>query len=124
MGNENGFGDARSGAETRDSGDARATDGGAAITRASAATAPGAPGSVSVEATGAAYASRGTAADQLCGATTCVFAGSHQRRPLTVRRRVLPELSAGRSAVGLLIEGGLFSVVVAGRAEGGAGALS
>ncbi len=58
MGDENGCGDARSGAEMRDSGDARATDGGAAITRASAATAPGAPGSVSVEATGAAYASR------------------------------------------------------------------
>ncbi|MFB6776189.1 tetratricopeptide repeat protein [Streptomyces sp. NPDC056352] len=59
MEGENGSGDARPGAEVRDSGDARATDGGTAITGVSAATAACAPGSVSVSATGAAHASHG-----------------------------------------------------------------
>ncbi|CAL9567318.1 hypothetical protein SUDANB120_04773 [Streptomyces sp. enrichment culture] len=59
MEDENGFGDARPGAEVRDSGDARATDGGTAITGVSAVTVPGVPGPVSVKATGAAYASHG-----------------------------------------------------------------
>ncbi|MFD9485228.1 tetratricopeptide repeat protein [Streptomyces sp. NPDC059991] len=59
MEDENGSGDARPGAEVRDSGAARATDGGTAITGVSAATAAGAPESVSVMATGAAYASHG-----------------------------------------------------------------
>ncbi|WP_327240558.1 tetratricopeptide repeat protein [Streptomyces sp. NBC_01318] len=59
MEGENGSGDARPGTEVRDSGDARATDGGTAITGASTATAVGAPGYVSVSATGAAHASHG-----------------------------------------------------------------
>ncbi|MFZ4276369.1 tetratricopeptide repeat protein [Streptomyces arboris] len=59
MEGENGSGDARLGAEVRESGDARATDGGTAITGVSAATAVGAPDSVLVSATGAAHASHG-----------------------------------------------------------------
>ncbi|EFE73009.1 tetratricopeptide repeat protein [Streptomyces filamentosus] len=59
MHEENGSCHARPGAEVRDSGNARATDGGTAITGVSAATVAGAVGSVSVRATGAAYASHG-----------------------------------------------------------------
>ncbi|MEV7833798.1 tetratricopeptide repeat protein [Streptomyces subrutilus] len=59
MEDENGAADARPGAEVRDSGDAKATDAGIAITGVSTATVAGAPGSVSVRATGAAYASHG-----------------------------------------------------------------
>ncbi|MGW3493065.1 tetratricopeptide repeat protein [Streptomyces sp. NPDC001020] len=125
MGDENGSGDARPGAEVRDSGDARATDGGTAITGVSAATAVGAPGSVSVRATGAAYASHGgVAITGYVAGDVRVTLPSLQSR--SVQDSVLPgerrprlfgreaEISAGLDVLRRADGGGRAAVVVTG----------
>ncbi|MFV8132272.1 tetratricopeptide repeat protein [Streptomyces syringium] len=125
MEDENGSGDARPGAEVRDSGDACATDGGTAITGVSAATAAGAPGSVSVRATGVAYASHGgVAISGYVAGDVRVTLPSLQSR--SVQDSVLPgerrprlfgrdaEISAGLDVLRRADGGGRAAVVVTG----------
>jgi hypothetical protein len=125
MEDENGSGDARPGAEVRDSGDARATDGGTAITGVSAATAAGVPGSVSVRATGAAYASHGAVAitGYVAGDVRVTLPSLQSR---SVQDSVLPgerrprlfgreeEISAGLDVLRRADGGGRAAVVVTG----------
>ncbi|WP_328928100.1 tetratricopeptide repeat protein [Streptomyces sp. NBC_00190] len=125
MEDESGSADARPGAEVRDSGDARATDGGTAITGVSAATAAGAPGSVSIRATGAAYASHGgVAITGYVAGDVRVTLPSLQSR--SVQESVLPgerrprlfgreeEVSAGLDVLRRADGGGRAAVVVTG----------
>ncbi|MFI8849000.1 tetratricopeptide repeat protein [Streptomyces sp. NPDC053499] len=125
MEDENGSDNARPGAEVRDSGDARATDGGTSITGVSAATVAGAPGSVSVSATGAAYAAHGgVAITGYVAGDVRVTLQSLQSR--SVQDSVLPgerrprlfgreaEISAGLDVLRRADGGGRAAVVVTG----------
>ncbi|MFG2113584.1 tetratricopeptide repeat protein [Streptomyces sp. NPDC048718] len=113
------------GAEVRDSGDARATNGGTAISGANAATASGQPSSVSVMATGAAYASHGGVAisGYVAGDVRVTLS---PRRTRSVQDSVLPgerrphlfgresEISAGLEVLRRADVGGRAAVVVTG----------
>ncbi|MDX2853077.1 tetratricopeptide repeat protein [Streptomyces sp. PA03-3a] len=124
MEDENGSGDARVGVEVRDSGDARATEGGTAITGVGAAAAV-APSSVSVRATGAAHASHGGVAitgyvagdvrvtlpsPQSCSIQNSVLPG--ERRPRLFGREAV--ISAGLDVLRRADDGGRAAVVVTG----------
>ncbi|MFF5430234.1 tetratricopeptide repeat protein [Streptomyces griseofuscus] len=125
MEDESRFGDARPDAEVRDSGDARATNGGTAISGVSAATVPDAPGSVSVMASGAACASHGgVAISGYVEGDVRVTLSSLQSR--SVQDSVLPgerrphlfgresEISVGLEALRRADGGGRAAVVVTG----------
>ncbi|WP_435246499.1 tetratricopeptide repeat protein [Streptomyces sp. NRRL F-5630] len=125
MGDETGFGDARPGTEVRDSGDACATNGGTAVTGVSAAPTVGAPGSVSVSATGAAHASHGgVAITGYVAGDVLVTLPSPQSR--SVQESVLPserrarlfgrdtEISAGLDVLRCADGSGRAAVVVTG----------